>query len=137
MTLCISIARPRTWPLREGGLARLAYYVFCRDPRELRQQIAPVGRDFKKRGDSVVIQNNDPDGLLHPFANDAWMTAANNSGGLEMTLQRLRKDEHSKVRCGPSRRAAACGRKKPADGISDQKWRWTHSEGEAASGWLP
>ena len=78
---------------------RLAHYLFIRDPLELRQQIAPVGRDLRNRGDSVVIQNYGEDCLLHLFANDAWMTAANNSGGLEMTLQRLTADEPARVLC--------------------------------------
>ena len=56
--------------------------------------MAPVGRDLRNRpGDSIVIQNNADDGVLYFFANDSWMTAANNSGGLEMTLQRLPADE--------------------------------------------
>jgi hypothetical protein len=126
MTLCITLAGPRAWPLREGGLMRLAHYLFVRDPRELRQQIAPVGRDLKNRGDSVVIQNNGEDCLLHLFANDAWMTAANNSGGLEMTLQRLTADEPAQ---GPvwtfaSRRSRGRRGWIPAN---TEQWRWSRS----------
>jgi hypothetical protein len=93
MTLCITITHPRRWPLREGSLGRLFYYLFLRDPWELRQQVGAVGRDLKQPGDSVVIRNNGGDGLLYLFANDAWMTAANNSGGLEMTIVRLTDEE--------------------------------------------
>ena len=126
MTLCVTLAGPRAWPLREGGLMRLAYYLFVRDPWELRQQIAPVGRDLRNRGDSVVIQNNGADCLLHLFANDAWMTAANNSGGLEMTLQRLPADEPAQ---GPvwtfaSRRSKGGREWIPAN---TEQWRWSRS----------
>jgi hypothetical protein len=93
MTLCITIAHPRAWPTRVGGLARLAYYLFVRDPRELRQQVAPVGRDLKVQRDSIVIQNNGGDGLLYVFANDTWMTASDNSGALEMAIARVPSDE--------------------------------------------
>ena len=89
MTLCITIAHPRPWPLREGGLFRLFRYLFLRDPLELRRQVAPVGRDLVEKKSSVVIQNNGGDGMLHLFANDAWMTAANNSGVLTMEIVRL------------------------------------------------
>ena len=93
MTLCITIASPRPWPLREGGLFRLFRYLFLRDPRELRHQVAPVGRDLVEKKSSVVIQNNGGDGMLHLFANDAWMTAANNSGVLTMEIVRLAAQE--------------------------------------------
>ena len=66
MTLCISIAHPRQWPLREGGLARLLRYVFWRDPSEMREQVAPVGCDLGKHK-SVIIQNNGPAGMLYAF----------------------------------------------------------------------
>ncbi len=126
MTLCITLAGPRAWPLREGGLMRLAHYLFIRDPLELRQQIAPVGRDLRNRGDSVVIQNNGEDCLLHLFANDAWMTAANNSGGLEMTLQRLTADEPAggPVWTFASRRS---GRRRGWIPANTEQWHWSRS----------
>lgn len=92
MALCLTIAHPRAWPLREGGLRRLSRYLFRHDPQELRHQVAPVGRDLAEKGKSVVIQNNGGDGMLHVFANDAWMTAANNSGVLQMEIVRLAPD---------------------------------------------
>jgi hypothetical protein len=36
-----------------------------------------------------VIRNDGPAGLLYVFANDLWMTAANNSGALDLVIQRL------------------------------------------------
>lgn len=131
MTLCITIAQPRPWPLREGGLARLARYLFLRDPWELREQIAPVGRDLAMRGSSVVIQHDGEDGMLHLFANDAWMTAANNSGGLEMAIERLPAEATVD---GPVWRFAAASSSEGSDDDppgSDwipegfQPWRWT------------
>ena len=66
------------------------------------------------------------DCLLHLFANDAWMTAANNSGGLEMTLQRLPADEPAQ---GPvwtfaSRRSKGGREWIPAN---TEQWRWSRS----------
>jgi hypothetical protein len=93
MTLCMTVAHPRPWPLREGGLFRLFRYLFLRDPKELREQVAPIGRDLEEKSQSVVIQNNGGDGMVHVFANDAWMTATNNSGVLTMEIVRLRPTE--------------------------------------------
>jgi uncharacterized protein (DUF2235 family) len=127
MMLCISIAHPRQWPLREGGLARLLRYVFWRDPVEMREQVAPIGCDFDKH-DSVIVQNNGTAGILYAFANDAWMTAANNSGGLEMTIERLDEDSDPTVPVW----TLSCTmrhRKRPTDWLSTdtEAWQWTHS----------
>ncbi len=136
MTLCITITHPRPWPLREGSLGRLFSYLFVRDPAELVRQIAPVGRDLTEPNKSVVIQNNGDAGLLHIFANDAWMTAANNSGGLVMTIEHLdyrQAIDEPLWTFAPTvrRRSAQRGRRKtegkgwiPAD---LQSWRWRKS----------
>jgi uncharacterized protein (DUF2235 family) len=128
MMLCISIAHPRQWPLREGGLARLLRYVFWRDPEEMREQVAPIGCDFDKH-DSVVIRNDGAAGVLYAFANDAWMTAANNSGGLEMTIHRLGNDDACNVPMWTLSRTMR-HRKRPTDWLSvdTESWRWTHSQ---------
>jgi hypothetical protein len=128
MMLCISIAHPRQWPLREGGLARLVRYVFWRDPEEMREQVAPVGCDLDKHK-SVIIQNDGPAGVLYAFANDAWMTAGNNSGGLGMTIQRLGKDDAADVPVW-TLSCAMRHRKKPNDWVStdSEAWQWTHSQ---------
>ena len=89
MTLCITIAQPRPLAIARRGLARLARYLFLARSLGLREQIAPVGERPAMRGSSVVICMMARDGMLHLFANDAWMTAANNSGGLEMAIERL------------------------------------------------
>lgn len=138
MTLCVSIAHPRQWPLREGGLARLLRYVFWRDPEEMREQVAPVGCDFANPGDSVVIQNDGEAGMLYAYANDAWMTAGNNSGGVEMTIQRLDTDNPK----APVWVLSAITRqqRKPSDWLSKdtEAWRWTHSPpARAVEGLLP
>ena len=92
MTLCISIAHPRSWRLRERGLRRLLRYLFHYDPRELREQVAPVGGDLSARGASILIKNDGPAGVLFAFANDLWMTAVNNSGAIDLTIERLPDD---------------------------------------------
>ena len=130
MALCVALATARPWPLREGSLGRLFYYLFVRDPWELREQVAPVGCDLKKRGDSIVIQNNGADGLLHTFANDAWMTAANNSGGLLMTIERLPTNaaiDEPIWTFAP--RVQDESKKRRADWIPAgfQPWRWSRS----------
>jgi hypothetical protein len=127
MTLCISIAHPRQWPLREGGLARLLRYVFWRDPSEMREQVAPVGCDLDEHK-SVIIQNNGPAGMLYAFANDAWMTAGNNSGSLEMTIERLHKDPAKAVPVW-ALNATTRHRRKATDWVSTdtEAWHWTHS----------
>jgi uncharacterized protein (DUF2235 family) len=89
MTLCLTIAHPRTWQLRERGLNSLLKFLLVHDPEEMREQVAPVGGDLAKPGASIVIRNDGPAGLLYVFANDLWMTAANNSGALDLTIRRL------------------------------------------------
>jgi uncharacterized protein (DUF2235 family) len=128
MTLCISIAHPRQWPLREGGLARLLRYVFWRDPSEMREQVAPVGCDLGKHK-SVIIQNNGPAGMLYAFANDAWMTAGNNSGSLEMTIERLDKDPATPVPVW-TLHSTMRHRRKATDWVSTdtEAWQWKHSQ---------
>ena len=130
MALCVTLATPRPWPLREGSLGRLFYYLFVRDPWELRQQVAAVGCDLRKRGDSVVIQNNGADGLLHAFANDAWMTAANNSGGLLMMIARLPANAAIDEPIWTfAARIQDATKKRRADWIPTgfQPWRWSRS----------
>lgn len=128
MMLCISIAHPRQWPLREGGLARLLRYVFWRDPSEMREQVAPVGCDLDMHN-SVIIANNGPAGMLYAFANDAWMTAGNNSGRLEMTIERLTKDPAPPVPVWTLDSITRHG-KKATDWVSTdtEAWQWTHSQ---------
>lgn len=128
MTLCIAIAHPRLWPLREGGLVRLARYLFLRDPKEMREQVAPVGRDLLEPGDSVVIQNNADDGILYLFANDSWMTAANNSGGLELTIERLAPDSDVTAPLWTLSPVIA-GKRRPTGwrGTHNEAWRWRRS----------
>ncbi len=88
MTLCLTIAHPRDWPLREGGLNKLYRYLAQEDPIELRRQVAAIGTKMVA-GRPVIIRNDAGAGLLYLFANDAWATAANNSGSLALCIQRV------------------------------------------------
>ncbi|HYF07772.1 MAG TPA: DUF2235 domain-containing protein [Acetobacteraceae bacterium] len=95
MALCITIAHPRDWHLREGGLGDLYRYLAVSDPVELQCQVAPIGALFKERGEGepgrrvVIIRNDAGAGLLHLFANDTWATAANNSGSVTLSIRRV------------------------------------------------
>lgn len=88
MTLCVTIAHPRDWPLFEYGLGRLLRYLLIRDPIELRTQVAPIGRDMA-HWNPVYIRNDAESGLLHTFANDLWLTDANNAGALKLRVERV------------------------------------------------
>jgi uncharacterized protein (DUF2235 family) len=93
MTLCLTVAHPRTWRLRELGLGRLIKYMFVRDPKELREQVAPIGTDLTRPNAGVLLKNSGPAGLLYLFANDLWMMSANNSGALDLSIRRLGERE--------------------------------------------
>ena len=67
-------------------------YLFHYDPKELREQVAPVGGNLAARGASVLIKNDGPAGVLFAFANDLWMMAANNSGAIDLRIERLPDD---------------------------------------------
>ena len=87
--LCVAVAHPRRWKLRELGIWQLLRYQYWKDPKELRRQIAPIGRDLKAVGDSITIQNKCLPGLLYLFANDLWHTAGNNSGALCLEVEQV------------------------------------------------
>ena len=89
MTLCMTIAGPMRWPLRELPL-RLAFaYLFRREPRLLLNQLAPLGSDLPSPGTSIAIHSKRRTGLLYLFANDLWQTYGNNSGELVLELTRV------------------------------------------------
>ena len=87
MTLIASVAHPRRWPLHEYGLWTLATFLMFRDPYELLDQLAPVGRDLLNKGNSVYLHMNAPDGMLWLFANDAWTTTVNNSDAVRLKIE--------------------------------------------------
>jgi hypothetical protein len=90
MRLCIAVAHPRDWPLREFGLRQALDYLFWHDPRELRRQVLPVGKALEGAERSVLLRNGHPSaGLLYAFANDLWQTAGNNSGALVLRIERV------------------------------------------------
>jgi uncharacterized protein (DUF2235 family) len=89
MRLCLTVAHPREWPLRELGLRSLLRFLYWRDPEALRRQVAPVGVDLQRPGDAVWLRNDAAAGLLHVFANDLWFTAGNNAGAIRLRLERL------------------------------------------------
>jgi hypothetical protein len=87
MTLCATVAGPRNWPLRERGLGRALRYLLFRDPRQLRRQVAPIGRGMAGiPAAEVWLTHEGEPGLLYLFANDLWQTASNNSGGLDLSI---------------------------------------------------
>lgn len=87
MTLCVTVAGPRDWPLLEFGVGRALQYLLVRDPPQLRVQVVPLGRGMagKAPANAWLTHDGEP-GLLHLFANDLWQTATNNSGGLDLTI---------------------------------------------------
>jgi uncharacterized protein (DUF2235 family) len=87
MTLAASIAHPRVWTPQELGFGKALYYLFRRAPEVLLDQIAVIGRDLRRAGDSVYIINDAPSGLLYLFVNDMWQTAGNNSGGPRIAIE--------------------------------------------------
>lgn len=89
MMLVATVAHPRIWKLRERGLREFVRMLFRNDPAELTRQLAPIGGDLSKSGDTVLLQNDAPAGLLYFFANDWWQTASNNSGGVRLRLARI------------------------------------------------
>lgn len=91
MTLCITIAHPRHWPLREHNIFTLIGYFLIADPEPLTEQIAAIGGDLEN--DDVYIRNDTLGGKLHGFANDLWIAAFNNSGRIEFDIQRV--DRHN------------------------------------------
>jgi uncharacterized protein (DUF2235 family) len=91
MRLCITIAHPRDWPLKELGLKDLLRYLYVQDPKELVQQIAPIGRDLSAPGDAVWLHNGAASGLLYLFANDLWLTAGNNAGAVHLRIEHAQR----------------------------------------------
>lgn len=92
MTLCATIAGPRRWPLRELPLDVAYGYLVKRDPRLLLNQVAPLGLNLPVAGSAVLLRSDRPTGMFYLFANDLWQTVGNNSGALELTLERLPGD---------------------------------------------
>ena len=92
MTLCATIAGPQRWRLRELPLRVALRYLFFRDPERLRWQVAPLGACLGSPGDSLLLRSEHSAGMLYLFANDLWQTVGNNSGALELRLERLPGD---------------------------------------------
>ena len=88
MRLCVTIAHPRDWELKELGLLSLLRYLYWRDPEELTGQVAPIGSDLHNPGDAVSLHNDAAAGLLYVFANDWWLTAGNNAGAVRLQIKR-------------------------------------------------
>jgi hypothetical protein len=89
MRLAATVAHPREWELKEKGAGALLRILFRNDPIELTRQVAAIGRDLPWPGRSIALRNDAPAGLLYLFANDWWQTASNNSGGLQLRIERL------------------------------------------------
>lgn len=88
-----TVAHPRDWPLREEGLGKLLKYLLVRDPRELTRTLAPLGRHLEKSGDAVFLRSEAPSGMFYCFANDVWLTYANNTGSIELDITRIGPSE--------------------------------------------
>ncbi len=89
MRLVATVAHPRSWPLLERGFTDLLRILLVRDPDELTSQLAAIGQDLGRQDASVLIRNEAESGLLHVFANDWWQAASNNSGGLQLHIERV------------------------------------------------
>lgn len=89
MQLVAAIAHPRPWLPVERPWHALVQMLFCKDPIELREQLAPLGVALGRPGASLYLRSDAPAGLLYFFANDWWQTASNNSGGLRLRLTRV------------------------------------------------
>ncbi|MBN9562251.1 MAG: DUF2235 domain-containing protein [Alphaproteobacteria bacterium] len=89
MRLAATVAHPRKWELKEKGAGELRRILFGKDPIELTRQVAAIGQDLAWPGSSIMLRNDAPAGLLYLFANDWWQTASNNSGGLQLRIERL------------------------------------------------
>lgn len=93
MTLCATVAGPQRWKLRELPLHQALRFLFWRDPAALLAQVAPIGEGHPAPGASVLLRSDRwSDGMLYLFANDLWQTAGNNSGALDLTIERLAGD---------------------------------------------
>jgi uncharacterized protein (DUF2235 family) len=89
LRLGATIAHPRDWKPLEKPFSQALAYLFYSAPRELLDQIAPIGRHLPVVGASLCLANDAPSGLLYLFANDWWQTAANNSGGPRLRITRV------------------------------------------------
>lgn len=93
MTLCATIAGPQRWKLRELPLRLALRFLFRRGPRLLLAQVAPLGESLTAPGASVLLRSDRwSDGMLYVFANDLWQTVGNNSGAIDLTIERLAGD---------------------------------------------
>lgn len=97
LRLTATVAHPRLWELHERGLWLLLRLLFMNDPVELRQQLAPLGRDLPTPGATVFIRSDAPSGLLHLFANDHWHAAGDNSGGIRLQITRVRQTRPGQI----------------------------------------
>ncbi len=92
MTLCATVAGPRRWKLRELPLRLALRYLFRRGPWLLLSEVAPLGENLAAPGATLLLRSDRADGMLHLFANDLWQTARNNSGALDLSIERLAGD---------------------------------------------
>lgn len=97
-------------------------YMFVSDPKELREQVAPIGGDLTRPNAGVLVKNCGPAGLLYLFANDLWMMSGNNSGALDLSIRRLGEDEHP----GGEPLLTLTSRE---DGKSRKRWIWIRVTG--------
>ena len=89
MLLGATVAHPRQWRPKEKPFSKALAYLFYSAPRQLLAQIAPIGCHLTKAGSCVYLYSKAPSGLLYLFVNDWWQTAANNSGGPRLRIQRV------------------------------------------------
>lgn len=89
LTLAGHIAAPRHWPVAEFGFFTLMKILFWREPRPLTRSLIPFGRHLRSAHDAVYILNVGHNGLFHAFGNDAWGAYANNSGAVDLVVERI------------------------------------------------
>ena len=89
MELVGHVAFPRKWPLREGRALELVKYLIYAEPKELTGSLFRLGESLGTTAATLLTLSKSDDmraGLLHCFANDHWLTYANNSGSMELTV---------------------------------------------------
>lgn len=89
MQLIGHVAHPRPWRVAEFGFRMLLKLLFRRDPVPMRKSLLPLGRRMSRPRDEIHILNLAHGGLFYLFANDAWAAYRDNSGAIELEIERV------------------------------------------------
>ena len=83
------IAHPRPWPVEEFGFGKLLRMLFFQGPKPLTRSLLRLGRHLPAPDQSVYVVNLADNGLFYAFANDTWATGRDNSGSIEIEIERV------------------------------------------------